>query len=163
MSNFQEATNERHSIFNRNEEIVWNQVDHVPGERISIRVKGEDTNGAYAILDLIKDSSNGPLYGPPIHIHQRTDEIFRIIEGKARFHVDGKEFDAEAGDIVVVPKGTNHTFANFSDTPLHLQITFTPAGDELAFQDSVGKSIDEIIEMSRTKYQVIFTGPPLEK
>ncbi|MCM3628256.1 cupin domain-containing protein [Paenibacillus glycanilyticus] len=163
MSKVQKTTDERHSVFHRNEEIVWNQVDHVPGESICIRVKGEDTNGAYAILDLRKNPSNGPSYGPPIHIHQRTDEIFRVVEGKARFHVDGKEFDAEAGDIVVVPKGIRHTFANFGDTPLHLQITFTPAGDELAFQDSVGKSIDEIIEMSRTKYQVIFTGPPLAK
>lgn len=41
MSNLQEVTNERHSIFHRNDEIVWNQVDHVPGERNSIRVKGE--------------------------------------------------------------------------------------------------------------------------
>ncbi|WP_219836177.1 cupin domain-containing protein [Paenibacillus sp. R14(2021)] len=164
MTNHQEEVNERQAISHRNEEIEWHQVEHVPGERICIRVKGEDTDGAYAILDLVKDSSYGPPYGPPIHIHQRTDEIFRIIEGKARFHLDGKEFDAEAGDIVVVPKGTTHTFANFdSDTPLYMQITFTPAGDELAFQECVGKSIDEIIEMSRTKYQVIFTGSPLEK
>ncbi len=164
MSNFQEATNERHSIFHRNEEIEWLQLEHVSGKKVCIRVKGEDTNGEYAILDLVKDSSYGPPYGPGLHIHQRTDEIFRVIEGKARFHLDGKEFDAEAGDIVVVPKGTTHTFANFdSDTPLHLQITFTPSGDELAFEDAKGKTFVELAEMARTKYQVIFTGPPLEK
>lgn len=159
----EQSVKEAKPVFQRNEEIEWHTVDHVPGEHISIRVKGEDTNGAYSILDLVKDPSEGPFYGPGIHIHQRADEIFRIIKGRARFHVDGKEFDAKAGDLVVVPKGTTHTFANFSDTPLHMQITFTPAGDELAFQDSIGKTIDEIIEMARTKYRVIFTGPPLEK
>ncbi|SFS66380.1 cupin domain-containing protein [Paenibacillus sp. BC26] len=163
MNKHPEAATERTAISHRNEEIEWQQVEHVPGERICIRVKGEDTNGAYSILDLVKDSSYGSSYGPPIHIHERTDEIFRVIAGRARFYLDGKEIDAGAGDIVVVPKGTAHTFANFDlETPLHLQITFTPAGDELAFQDCVGKTIDEIIELSRTKYQVIFTGPPLE-
>ncbi len=164
MTQHEHPVKKRQAIFHQNtEKLEWHQLSHIQGERISFRVKGEDTNGEYAIVDLVKEPSEGPVYGPGIHIHQSADEIFRIIGGEARFHLDGKEFDAEAGDVVVVPKGTTHTWANFSDTPLHMQITFTPAGDELAFQDSVGKTLDEIIELARTKYQVIFTGPPLEK
>lgn len=35
------------------------------------------------------------------------DECFYIIEGKAKVFVDDKEYDATAGDVVVLPKGSS--------------------------------------------------------
>ncbi|MFD2615597.1 cupin domain-containing protein [Paenibacillus gansuensis] len=162
MTNHQQVTSERQAIFHRNNEIEWLYFNHAPGEKFCIRVKGEDTNGAYSILDVVADySSYGPPYGTPLHLHQRADEIFRIIEGNARFHLDGKEFDAGVGDIVVIPKNTIHAWANFSDTPLHMQITFTPAGDEHAFLDAAAGNHDA--DETATKHQIITVGPPLER
>ncbi|GMK47056.1 cupin [Paenibacillus glycanilyticus] len=156
MKNDQETPSSR-VIVHRNEDIEW--FDAIPGEHVGIRVKGEDVNGAYSVFDLIMD----PSYGVPIHIHLRGDEIFRVIEGKAHFYVDGQEFDAEVGEVVVVPKGIKHAFANFSDTPLLLSIMFTPAGDEHSFKDVFGKKPEEVIELAKEKYQIIIVGPPLIK
>ncbi|AUX80060.1 cupin domain-containing protein [Sinorhizobium fredii] len=47
---------------------------------------------------------------PPLHVHRREDEVFHILEGRMRFHIDGRERIAVAGDTVVAPKGLAHTF-----------------------------------------------------
>jgi len=47
---------------------------------------------------------------PPLHVHQREDEIFHILAGTIRFRVGEAEVLAEAGDSLVAPKGVPHTF-----------------------------------------------------
>ncbi len=45
---------------------------------------------------------------PPRHVHE--DEIFHLLEGRIRFWVGDREFDLEAGQTCVAPKGVPHTF-----------------------------------------------------
>ncbi|WP_042777061.1 cupin domain-containing protein [Sinorhizobium fredii] len=47
---------------------------------------------------------------PPLHVHRREDEVFHILEGRMRFHIDGRERIAGAGETVIAPKGLAHTF-----------------------------------------------------
>ena len=43
------------------------------------------------------------------HSHQDYDETFYIYEGKIIIQIkDGEDIDLEAGDMAVVPKGTEH-------------------------------------------------------
>ncbi|WP_219836178.1 cupin domain-containing protein [Paenibacillus sp. R14(2021)] len=162
MTQHEQPLNVRQAIFQQNEEAEWIDLIHTPGERYRIRLKGEDTNGAYSIIEVIMDPKDEPPYGPMLHIHQRTDELFRILEGKARFQVNGKEFDAGVGDIVFVPKGTPHAFANFSDSLLYMQIMFTPGGEEAFWQKINGMPLDEMEEVCNT-FHVLLVGPPLQK
>ena len=55
--------------------------------------------------------------GPRLHRHP-YEEIFIIQEGRCTFHVDGEEFDAAAGAIVIAPAGAPHRFTNTGDGPL---------------------------------------------
>lgn len=64
--------------------------------------------------------------GPRLHRH-RYDELVYVIEGRSRWTVDGREFDAGPGDILVVRVGEKHRFVSL--TPLrqidiHLNPTF---------------------------------------
>jgi len=75
--------------------------------------------------------------GPPIHWHRMHDETFFVTKGKIRFTVipaeDGKmaketkEIDTKAGDYVIVPTKSIHTFSNPFDEPAEFFNTFTPA------------------------------------
>lgn len=47
---------------------------------------------------------------PPLHIHQREDEVFHILDGVMRFRVGDKEITAGKGDTVMAPKGVPHAF-----------------------------------------------------
>ena len=49
--------------------------------------------------------------GPTLHVHP-YDEIFTIIEGRARFTVGDKVIDAEAGDVVLGPANIPHGYQN---------------------------------------------------
>jgi quercetin dioxygenase-like cupin family protein len=55
--------------------------------------------------------------GPPEHFHPKYDEHFDILAGDFIFKIDGKERKASAGEQLVVPKGTPHTFRCVGDKP----------------------------------------------
>ena len=81
-----------------------------------------------------------PRTGPvPPHLHRMHDETFLVTEGTIRFTVDDIDYDAEAGDLVVVPTGAAHTFSNPFDQPATFFNTFTPAYYVNYFRD-LGKA-----------------------
>ena len=49
----------------------------VPGHKVTLKVVGADTDGAYSLLEieLVGD-------GPPQHIHKTEDEAFYVLEGE---------------------------------------------------------------------------------
>jgi oxalate decarboxylase/phosphoglucose isomerase-like protein (cupin superfamily) len=71
--------------------------------------------------------------GPPPHWHEMHDETFLVTKGMVRFHVpalNGKPsqvIDAKAGDYVVVPTRSPHTFSNPTDDEARFFNTLTPA------------------------------------
>lgn len=47
---------------------------------------------------------------PPLHVHRNEDEVFHILEGTMRFHVDGNDIVRHSGQTVIAPKGLPHSF-----------------------------------------------------
>ncbi|MEP6495401.1 MAG: cupin domain-containing protein [bacterium] len=69
-----------------------------------------------------------PGRGPGPHRHP-YDEVQFIREGRGMWNVNGAEFEAGAGDILVIKAGEVHSFKNTGDEPLvqvdvHLSSTF---------------------------------------
>ena len=52
-----------------------------------------------------------------LQIHT-VDQALTFTSGKAKATVGGEEKDVEAGDLVIVPAGTQHQFVNTGPTPL---------------------------------------------
>ena len=89
--------------------------------------RGEDHG-----LDLIfAMNTHPPGSGPPEHRHH-SREVFVLIEGRGVYTVDGADVVAEAGDIVVVPPNTWHSFRADSEMPLRHVTVFdsTHPGNE---------------------------------
>ncbi len=42
------------------------------------------------------------------HVHDQSDEMFYIIEGKMKIEFEDKIIDLEEGDFLIVPKGVVH-------------------------------------------------------
>lgn len=83
--------------------------------------------------------------GPPPHWHEMHDETFLVTEGLIRFHIPGKpDVDARAGDYVVVPTKSPHTFSNPSDATSRFFTTFTPA-----FYINYFKMLSELTEKGK--------------
>ena len=58
-----------------------------------------------------------PGRGPGPHRHP-YDEIQFIQQGRGRYVVNGKEFEAGAGDILIIKAGEVHSFTCIGDQPL---------------------------------------------
>lgn len=58
-----------------------------------------------------------PGRGPGPHRHP-YDEVQFVSEGRALYNVDGVEFEAGAGDILVIKAGEVHSFRCIGDGPL---------------------------------------------
>ncbi|HEU4801311.1 MAG TPA: cupin domain-containing protein [Gemmatimonadales bacterium] len=61
--------------------------------------------------------NGAPGRGPGPHRHP-YDEIQFIREGRGRYVVNGEEFEAGAGDILVIKAGEVHEFKSIGDLPL---------------------------------------------
>jgi mannose-6-phosphate isomerase-like protein (cupin superfamily) len=58
------------------------------------------------------------------HLHQWWTEQFEILAGTAHYVLDGKEKAAQAGDVLVFPKGIPHIHPwNVGDSELHMRQT----------------------------------------
>jgi quercetin dioxygenase-like cupin family protein len=65
----------------------------------------------------------------PLHIHHDAIESFFILDGAARFYVDGAVVDAGKGAFLSVPRGAVHGFVPIAAGTRAL-IMFTPAAME---------------------------------
>jgi putative ABC transport system ATP-binding protein len=56
-----------------------------------------------------------------------VDQILLFTSGKGLATVNGKDQEVAAGDVVVVPAGTQHQFVTKGDQPLELITVYAPA------------------------------------
>jgi mannose-6-phosphate isomerase-like protein (cupin superfamily) len=109
-----------------------------PGDLYTFLVTGEESGGAYFAMEALVP----PGGGPPPHIHTREDETFFVLEGTPTFRLGDERILAGPGDFVNVPRGTLHCFRNFSDAPVRMILTFTPAGIERFFEETLERAYD---------------------
>jgi quercetin dioxygenase-like cupin family protein len=96
----------------------------VSGERITFRKTAADTDGELLEFDL-ELTPEGQVPGK--HVHPSQEERFEVLAGTMKFKMGRKTVIAEAGEVVTVPAGVAHKFANGSDEPAHVRVQVRPA------------------------------------
>jgi len=97
--------------------------DELPLRGSSYNFVGADNGGVNVSVFLFRGK---PGAGPGPHRHP-YDEIQFIQEGRGRYVVDGKTFEAAAGDILVIKAGEVHSFTNTGDGVLvQLDVHLSP-------------------------------------
>jgi quercetin dioxygenase-like cupin family protein len=109
-----------------------------PKDAYRFLVTGEQTGGAYFVMEAIV----APGGGPPPHTHRDEDETFFVVEGECEFRLGEDTVTAGVGDFVNVPRGVVHCFHNATDAPLRLILTFTPANMEKFFEETLEPAVD---------------------
>jgi quercetin dioxygenase-like cupin family protein len=104
-----------------------------PGDHYTFLVTGEESGGAYFAMEALVP----PGGGPPPHLHTREDETFYLLEGEIEFRLGDDVVTAGPGDFVNVPRGTVHSFFNASTATARMILTFTPAGMEHFFLETL--------------------------
>ena len=104
---------------------------NVIGDNQIVRLTGEDTGGAFALIE----QHNPPGVGVPMHLHENEDELFHIVEGSMEFTTQGKTHLATAGTSVFLPKNIPHSFVTVGDVPVKTLLMVFPAGAEKMFYE----------------------------
>jgi mannose-6-phosphate isomerase-like protein (cupin superfamily) len=91
---------------------------------VTILLDAEATGDAYAFFDELTD----PGSGPPLHVHEREDEAYFILEGQFEFRVGEQTITAGPGDFMLAPRGVPHTFRNVGSSPARKLALAWPAG-----------------------------------
>lgn len=131
------------------------------GQTAILKVSGKDTYGEFALFE--SKNENGPMSGPPLHIHKFQDEVFQIIEGEFLFQVGDQRIRAFAGDIVFGPRNIPHTFFQLSKKA-HMIFSYNPAGK----MENIAKEMLNLMPHNPAafaevcaKNDVPFVGPPM--
>jgi quercetin dioxygenase-like cupin family protein len=139
------------------------------GNLMTIKVAGEHTDGAVAVVEGAFRAD----HGPPLHVHRNEDELFYILDGQMLVVCDGHTFTAQAGDLVFLPRGIPHTFKVPADGgPTRALFLVTPARF-LGFIEAAGEPAPEAVmppdqeyDFEKTEaladdYEFDVIGPPL--
>ncbi len=137
---------------------VW-----VPGLQVTCKAQGEETGGAYSLLEVAITGE-----GPPQHIHQAEDEAFYVVEGEVNVKRGEETIHAPAGAFILIPKGVSHTIWRAGSVPAKILGIFSPPGFEDYFRDTGdeeqepdGAAYIEKAMAVAEKHNLEITGPPL--
>ena len=94
----------------------------------AVRISSRETDGAYCVCEM----TTMPGDGVSLHVHDRDEEFYYILEGAYEMQAGDKQFTAETGSLVVIPAHVPHKFRNAGKVPARALMIFRPGGfDEL--------------------------------
>jgi quercetin dioxygenase-like cupin family protein len=103
------------------------------GALSQVRVSGAQTGGAFALADHLAQRGNAS----PVHVHDRDDETFFVLDGELRVFAGEEEHTAGPGTVAVLPRRLRHAYVVTSATARFLTL-HSPAGFE-RFAAEVGE------------------------
>jgi quercetin dioxygenase-like cupin family protein len=95
------------------------------GALSQLRLSGEQTGGAFALADNLARRGNAS----PVHVHDRDDETFFVLDGELRVLAGEDDYTAGPGTVAVLPRRLRHAYVVVSATARFLTL-HAPAGFE---------------------------------
>lgn len=105
------------------------ELDMGGGSLLSLKVTGEESHGLVTVLEGIVDSG-----GPPLHVHDREDEVVIVLDGELDYQVGAERGVLEEGGVLWFPRQVPHAVANLSPNPCRFLTVVTPSGVEDFFR-----------------------------
>ena len=111
----------------------------VTGERFTFTDTAATTDGELLAFDFgLRPGGAVPIP----HVHPIQTERFEVVDGRLTFRVGLRKVHAGPGDVVEVPPGVAHSFANAGDDEARLRVEVRPA---LAMEEMFA----EVVSMAR--------------
>jgi quercetin dioxygenase-like cupin family protein len=103
------------------------------GTLVLLRATHEQTGGQFAMLEIIGGRGNGT----PLHVHEREDELIRVLDGEIEVVTGDARGAGGPGFVALSPRGVAHAFRVTSDEA-RLLFVFTPGNDSEGFFRDAG-------------------------
>ena len=118
--------------------------------RVECLLDHGDTAGSVSLFDVTFPAGTGS-FGTPVtageapplaHSHLRFDEVMHVLEGEVEVAVGDQMRRARAGDVLYVPRGVSHGFANRGSGPARILFTAVPGELTLAYFEALAAAPD---------------------
>jgi mannose-6-phosphate isomerase-like protein (cupin superfamily) len=103
------------------------------GAGVLVKLSSAETGGALTVFESSRE--HGDARGPRAHRHTNMDETFFVVEGSFVFELDGHPFDAPAGTVVFLPRGTRHRFRSKGASSGRVLSFAAPGGIDAFFEE----------------------------
>jgi mannose-6-phosphate isomerase-like protein (cupin superfamily) len=101
-----------------------------------LKASQHSTGGALSVFETTVEG------GPPLHVHDREDECFYVLDGELSVRCGGDAFDAPASSFVFLPRGRPHRIGAKGQSARLLLIA-VPGGIEGYFRQINNATTDE--------------------
>jgi len=137
-----------------------------PGSVPTIKAGAADTGGLLTVADGVLGPRTA---GPTLHVHYESDECFYVVQGRLLIQVGDERHELGAGCFAWLPRQVPHTFANISDSPVHVVGMVVPGGIEeffaaqgAYFAQLQGQKDPEQLAAIWDQYPGRTIGPPID-
>ena len=107
----------------------------VTGERFTFIHTAGSTGGELLAFELALRLGGAV---PMAHVHPIQTERFEVLDGLMRFRIGRRKVHAGPGDVVDVPPGLAHSFANAGEKEAHVRVEVRPA---LAMEEMFAEAV----------------------
>lgn len=80
-------------------------------------------NGTHTQVVIMSIPAGGEI---GMETHPENDQVLYLVAGEGKAILSGQEFPYRAGDLVLVPAGTEHNFVNTGAVDLKIITTYSP-------------------------------------
>ncbi|WP_109366547.1 cupin domain-containing protein [Ochrobactrum soli] len=94
-----------------------------------LRITSPQTRGATSVIEIIFPAGAET----PLHVHQREDEMFRVLSGRFGFWCGENYDELDEGGIIFLPRNIAHRVKNVSTSDGRVMVILTPGGFEEFF------------------------------
>lgn len=119
----------------------------VAGDDPSLKASAPSTAGALSVFEISVEG------GPPLHVHDREDESFYVLQGALSVRCGNDTYDAAAGSFVFLPRGRTHRFWSKAGSSKVLLIV-VPGGIEDYFREINVAQSEEDLRRVQDKYGI---------
>jgi mannose-6-phosphate isomerase-like protein (cupin superfamily) len=98
------------------------------GTEVTFKVKSDQAEGASCT-----EWVAAPGFDTGLHVHERLEETWYVLDGELEFRVSEKTFRASAGASVFVPPQVPHAFANRNTGPAKFLLMMSPSTHDRYF------------------------------
>jgi mannose-6-phosphate isomerase-like protein (cupin superfamily) len=100
------------------------------GTEVAFKVESRNAAGASCT-----EWVAAPGFDTGLHVHERLEETWYVLEGELEFQVGDENFHAAAGACVFVPPRVPHAFANRGESPAKFLLFLSPPGHDRYFDE----------------------------
>ncbi|GAB2601625.1 cupin domain-containing protein [Spirosoma areae] len=125
-----------------------------------LKVSSKDTAGNVSVFEYVGKEK----VGPPLHVHDKQDEIFYVVEGEYLFQIGTEKMTVKAGDTVFGPRNVPHTWIQVSTSGKMVYLV-QPSGTMEEFFSEMNKlkgpPTEADIQKIHQAHGMTVLGPPI--